>query len=203
MRAGYGPQVFAVLEVPPPAADLFGGFCYPQEDGLARIDAIFKMVKEQGASDLHISTGAAPMLRVSGEIRPVESPELTGEQTRQLLYEMMSAEQRSQFERDRDIDFAYEVPGEVRVRCNLFEQIRGNCRVVPAPSHPDLHPRPARPARVRAALRRAAQGARGRDRSARVRQEHDAGSAPRTTSTTPSTATSSPSRTRSSTCTRT
>jgi len=83
------------------------------------------MVKDQGASDLHVSTGAPPMLRVQGEIRPVESPELTGEQARQLLYEMMSADQRAQFERDMDIDFAYEVEGEVRVRCNLFEQIRG------------------------------------------------------------------------------
>ena len=92
---------------------------------LARIDAVFRMVKDQGASDLHVSTGAPPMLRVQGEIRPVESPELTGEQARQLLYEMMSADQRAQFERDMDIDFAYEVEGEVRVRCNLFEQIRG------------------------------------------------------------------------------
>ncbi|MCB9462729.1 MAG: type IV pilus twitching motility protein PilT [Candidatus Eisenbacteria bacterium] len=92
---------------------------------MARIDAIFKMVKQQGASDLHISTGAPPMLRIHGEIRPVDYPELTGEQARQLLYELMTQEQKSLFHKDRDIDFAYEVPGEVRVRCNLYEQIRG------------------------------------------------------------------------------
>ncbi len=83
------------------------------------------MVKHQGASDLHISTGAPPMLRVHGEIRPVDYPELTGEQARQLLYELMSQEQKSRFHRDRDIDFAYEVPGEVRVRCNIYEQLKG------------------------------------------------------------------------------
>lgn len=92
---------------------------------MARIDAIFKMVREQGASDLHISSGAPPMLRVHGEIRPVDSPELQGEQARQLLYEMLARDQREQFERDHDIDFAYEVPNELRVRANVYEQRRG------------------------------------------------------------------------------
>jgi twitching motility protein PilT len=92
---------------------------------LARIDSIFKMVKEQGASDLHISTGAPPMLRIAGEIHPIEAPQLTGDQARQLLYEMLSPEQRARLEQDKDIDFAYDVEGEVRVRCNVFEQIRG------------------------------------------------------------------------------
>jgi len=92
---------------------------------VARIDAIFTMVKRQGASDLHISTGAPPMLRIQGEIHAIDYPELSGEEARQLLYEMMSPEQCARFEKDRDIDFAYEVAGEVRVRCNLFEQIHG------------------------------------------------------------------------------
>jgi twitching motility protein PilT len=92
---------------------------------LARIDSIFTMVKRQGASDLHISTGAAPRLRIQGEIHTIDHPELGPEEARELLYEMMTADQRSQLEKDRDVDFAYEVPGEVRVRCNLFEQIRG------------------------------------------------------------------------------
>lgn len=92
---------------------------------MARIDGIFTMVKAQGASDLHISSGAPPMLRIHGELKPVDSPELTGEQARQLLQEMMTREQRERLERDQDIDFAYEVPGEVRVRCNVYEQRRG------------------------------------------------------------------------------
>ncbi|MBD3161218.1 MAG: PilT/PilU family type 4a pilus ATPase [Candidatus Eisenbacteria bacterium] len=92
---------------------------------MAGIDAIFRMVKEQGASDLHISTGAAPVLRLHGELYPVEYPELSADQARRLLLEMMTEEQREQFEEDRDIDFAYELPGELRVRCNIFEQIHG------------------------------------------------------------------------------
>ncbi len=92
---------------------------------MARIDSIFKMVRQQGASDLHISTGAPPMLRVQGDVRPIDYPELTGDQARQLLYEMMSPEQRQRFEKDWDIDFSYEVKGEVRVRCNVFEQVHG------------------------------------------------------------------------------
>ncbi|MDM7914108.1 MAG: type IV pilus twitching motility protein PilT, partial [Candidatus Eisenbacteria bacterium] len=96
-----------------------------QEGQTARIDAIFRMVKEQGASDLHISTGSVPMLRLHGDLFPVAHPELSGDQARRLLLEMMTEEQREHFERDRDIDFAYELPGELRVRCNVFEQLRG------------------------------------------------------------------------------
>jgi twitching motility protein PilT len=92
---------------------------------LAAIDAIFRMVSAQGASDLHISTGSPPMLRVHGEIFPIDYPELAPAQTRNLLFEMMTDDQRRVFERDLDIDFAYELPGELRVRCNIFEQIHG------------------------------------------------------------------------------
>jgi twitching motility protein PilT len=92
---------------------------------LASIDTIFRMVKAQGASDLHVSTGSPPMVRLHGELYPVEYPELTADQARRLLFEMMSEEQRDRFETDLDIDFAYELPGELRVRCNIFEQIHG------------------------------------------------------------------------------
>jgi len=76
---------------------------------MARIDEIFRMVRKQGASDLHIASGSPPMLRVQGEIQPIEYAPLTAEEARDLLLEMMTDEQRGRFERDRDIDFAYEV----------------------------------------------------------------------------------------------
>jgi len=92
---------------------------------LAGIDAIFRKVREEGASDLHISTGAAPMLRLHGELYPVDHPNLSPEQARRLLLEIMNEEQRERFEEHRDIDFAYELSGELRIRCNIYEQIHG------------------------------------------------------------------------------
>jgi twitching motility protein PilT len=92
---------------------------------MARIDPIFKLVKEQGASDLHMTVGSPPMVRIDGEIVPVQHPELTRELLEALLFEIMDSESRTRFEKDRDVDFAYEVAGVVRVRCNIYEQRRG------------------------------------------------------------------------------
>lgn len=92
---------------------------------MARIDAIFKLVKEQGASDLHMTTGAPPIIRVNGQITAVPYDRLTREINELLLFEIMDADSRVRFERDRDVDFSYEVPGVVRVRCNIYEQANG------------------------------------------------------------------------------
>jgi twitching motility protein PilT len=117
----------SVEKRPDPADEVLGGVPGRPLEGatLPSIDTIFRMVKAQGASDLHISTGSPPMLRLNGELYPVEYPELTAEQARRLLFEMMTEEQRGKFEMDLDIDFAYELTGELRVRCNIFEQIHG------------------------------------------------------------------------------
>jgi twitching motility protein PilT len=92
---------------------------------MARIDAILKLVKEQGASDLHVTTGAPPMVRIHGEITPIPYEELTPELCELLLFEMMDSEIRNRYEQNKDVDFAYEVPGVMRVRCNIYEQSRG------------------------------------------------------------------------------
>ncbi len=92
---------------------------------MARIDVILKAARDQAASDLHITAGSPPVLRVAGEIRPVEFPEITAEQCRQLLYEMMTEEQIAHCETDGSVDFSYEIPGELRARANVFEQLRG------------------------------------------------------------------------------
>jgi twitching motility protein PilT len=102
---------------------------------MARIDVILKAARDQGASDLHVTTGSPPVLRVHGEIRAVEFPEITADQCRQLLYEMMTEEQIALLEEHGAVDFSYEIAGELRVRANVFQQLRGlsGCfRLLPA-----------------------------------------------------------------------
>ena len=92
---------------------------------MARIDAILQHVKEQGASDLHITTGAPPMIRINGEITPIPYEEITSELSQLLLLELMDEDLSARFAEYKDVDFSYEVPGVVRVRCNIYEQSKG------------------------------------------------------------------------------
>jgi twitching motility protein PilT len=92
---------------------------------LARIDAILKHVKDHGASDLHLTTGSPPMIRVNGAITAIPYEEITREMAEMLLFEIMDDEVRERYERHKDVDFSYEVPGVLRVRCNIYEQSKG------------------------------------------------------------------------------
>jgi len=101
---------------------------------MARVDAIFRAVKDCGATDLHIATGSPPMLRVNGELRPIEISDLSDEIIRQMFHEIMSDDVRAEYEKQRDADFAYEIPGVARVRCNVYEQrggVAGAFRLLP------------------------------------------------------------------------
>ncbi len=92
---------------------------------MASIDEIFRIIKQQGASDLHMASGAPPMLRINNEMHPVEHAELTPDLNRKLLYELMAPAQVAFFEKNKEIDFAHEIPGVTRLRCNIFEQRNG------------------------------------------------------------------------------
>ena len=92
---------------------------------MARIDAIFKLVKEHGASDLHMTTGAPPIVRINGRITAIPYEELTRETNESLLFELMDEPLRARYDQLKDVDFSYEVPGVVRVRCNIYEQTKG------------------------------------------------------------------------------
>lgn len=79
----------------------------------------------EGASDLHLSAGLSPWLRVHGELRAVDAPMTTHEDLATLFEPWLDAPRREQFSRTQACDFAFELPGLVRVRANLFVQQRG------------------------------------------------------------------------------
>ena len=80
---------------------------------------------KHGASDLHLSAGVAPMLRVDGDIQRCDLPVLTADAARELIHSVMNSAQRSAFESAHEADFSYAVPGLGRFRVNAFEQQRG------------------------------------------------------------------------------
>lgn len=80
---------------------------------------------KHGASDLHLSAGVAPMLRVDGEIQRSDLPVLAPAAVRELIHSVMNSAQRSAFESAHEADFSYAVPGLGRFRVNAFEQQRG------------------------------------------------------------------------------
>jgi twitching motility protein PilT len=92
---------------------------------MAQIDAFFKLMNEQGASDLHLVTGQQPVLRIQGELTRVKYKELDNDNLKSMLYEIAPEDKVKLFEETGDIDFAYEIPGLARYRANFFEQKYG------------------------------------------------------------------------------
>ncbi len=79
----------------------------------------------QHASDLHLSAGLPPMIRVDGEIRRVNVPPMDHGEVQSLIYDIMNDQQRRDFEDQLETDFSFEVPGVARFRVNAFNQSRG------------------------------------------------------------------------------
>ncbi|GFO59007.1 twitching motility protein PilT [Geomonas silvestris] len=92
---------------------------------MARIDALFKLMSDKGASDLHLSTGAPPIFRLRGEMERQNFKALGHEELKAILFEILTQAQREHFEEHHDLDFAYSVPGLARFRGNLMMQHRG------------------------------------------------------------------------------
>lgn len=89
---------------------------------MAQIDAFFKLMNEQGASDLHLITGQQPVLRIQGELERVKYKPLDNDGLKAMLYEIAPEDRVKVFEEAGDIDFAYEIPGLARYRANFFQQ---------------------------------------------------------------------------------
>jgi len=77
------------------------------------------------ASDLHLSAGLPPMIRVHGDVRRINLPPLDNNQTRAMIYDVMSDTQRKVYEENLEIDFSFELPNVARFRVNAFTQERG------------------------------------------------------------------------------
>ncbi|MEA2142691.1 MAG: twitching motility protein PilT, partial [Solirubrobacteraceae bacterium] len=88
------------------------------------------------ASDLHLTAGAPPMIRVRGRLIPLEGyPRLSTTDTREVVYSILSNDQRQKFENDWQLDFAYSVPGHARFRVNAYKQraaVGAAFRLIPA-----------------------------------------------------------------------
>ena len=90
--------------------------------------------KERGGSDLHLSAGSPPMVRLHGELTPIEGRLLSREEVHRMIYDVLHDEQRRVFEEHRDLDFAIELGEVARFRVNVFNQRNGEgavFRVIP------------------------------------------------------------------------
>jgi twitching motility protein PilT len=79
-------------------------------------------VMELGASDLHITAASPPMVRLRGRLQPLDYPKLSPQDTREIVYSILTEEQRKRLENDWQIDFSYTIPGRARFRVNSFYQ---------------------------------------------------------------------------------
>ncbi len=101
------------------------------------IDKYFRLLAEAGASDLHLSSGGAPLMRLHGRLAPCIEGErdMSSDDLMRLFEEILPAPNREEFARDNDTDFAYELPGVARFRANLFRDrkgVGGVFRIIPS-----------------------------------------------------------------------
>lgn len=84
---------------------------------------------KNGASDLHLSAGQPPLIRVDGDMRRVNMPEMEHKEVHSMIYDIMNDKQRKTYEERWEVDFSFEIPGVARFRVNAFNQNRGAAAV--------------------------------------------------------------------------
>lgn len=90
---------------------------------IPHVDDLLRHLIDVGGSDLHITVGSPPGIRLRGEVVPVEGQKvLTPKDTQEMLLSLLSEEQRRRFETELELDFAYSIPGLSRFRTNVFQQ---------------------------------------------------------------------------------
>jgi len=89
------------------------------------ITELLTLALTNNASDLHLSAGVAPILRVDGDMRKLDLPILEDKQARELCYAILTTDQRKKYEEELELDLSFEIPDLARFRVNVFEQNRG------------------------------------------------------------------------------
>ena len=159
VQAGVGPDGFVARVLTadaPPAAAAAPAVASSETSGHKRIDlgnvrpgapaieAYLTYMVDVGASDLHLSPCETPMIRLHGEmVRVPGAKECSAEESARLIFQLMQPRYKQEFEETADTDFAHEIPGVARFRCNVFAERKGPgavFRVIPSkiPSAEDL-----------------------------------------------------------------
>lgn len=86
------------------------------------LNSLLIAIRDRGGSDLHITVGVPPVIRLNGALKHFDGPPLTADATRELIFGIMSESQRAKLELERECDFAYSIPGEARFRVNVYFQ---------------------------------------------------------------------------------
>ncbi len=101
---------------------------------MVELEDLLRIMIEHGATDLHITTGSPPQIRVNSRLLPLDLPPLTPADTRRLCYSVLTDAQKKRFEEEHELDFSFGIKGLSRFRANLFVQrgsVAGAFRAIP------------------------------------------------------------------------
>jgi len=119
--ASFGPDDFPMTEATPPADPAVE--VVEDEEKEPNLAAFLESVIDLGGSDLHLTTGLPPMVRVHGDLRPVKGyRKLFPQDLQTMVYSILTQRQRERFETDLELDVSYSLPGKARFRVNVFQQ---------------------------------------------------------------------------------
>jgi twitching motility protein PilT len=100
-----------------------------------KIQQLFKLMVDNGASDLHLNVGSSPGMRVNGDIIKVKVPKLGPDDTKRMIYQILSSEQKEELEKNMELDLSFGIKGLARFRCNVFfakGNVAGVFRLIPS-----------------------------------------------------------------------
>ena len=100
-----------------------------EEDPWPSIAQLLAFAVKNKASDLHLSSGVPPMIRVDGDMKRINMPPLTHKEVHSMVYDIMNDKQRKAYEEFYETDFSFEIPKVARFRVNAFNQNRGAAAV--------------------------------------------------------------------------